>query len=246
MERVLEELVGAANMFGDGGRGAIAQGEGTAATEEAETEEFAESLAYGWPTVHDEPTAMRAPGRFAKSFPLKFPMGVADLHDEREIPVTAAEYTQHIFRLPWTWGPHGDRLAWALVNTVLLQEARGKGFAVYRQAMRRYGRFGRHGGRQVLTKARLQEMLSQEDTARALVGSISRMGRDVRSTPMQWSVEGRKLSAAVQFLSWRPPWVKPSTGADDVAEPFIEDSQRVEDHLGLGRIPSLWWTLDPK
>ena len=135
--------------------------------------------------MHDEPTQMRAPGRFAKSFPLKFPMGIADLHDERDIPVTAAEYTQHLFRLPWTWDPRGERLAWALVNTVLLQEARGKGFAVYRQAMRRYGRFGRHADRQVLTKARLREMLEQEDTARALVGSISTMGRDVRSTPMQ-------------------------------------------------------------
>jgi hypothetical protein len=80
-------------------------------------------------------------------------MGVADLYDERDISVTSAEYTQHLFRLPWTWGPHGDRLAWAPVNTVLLQAARSKGFAVYRQAMRRYGRSGRHGDRQVLTKA---------------------------------------------------------------------------------------------
>ena len=52
---------------------------------------------------------------------------------------------------------------------MLLHEARGKGFAVYRQAMRRYGCFGRHGDRQVLTKAKLREMLEQEDTARALV-----------------------------------------------------------------------------
>ena len=83
-----------------------------------------------------------------------------------------------------------------------LQEARGKGFAVYRQAMRRYGRFGRNADRRVLTKAKLREMLEQEDTARALVGSIQHMGRDVRSTPMQWSYEGKKLSGscAVSFL----------------------------------------------
>ena len=89
-------------------------------------------------------------------------------------------------------------------------------------------------------------MLEHEDTARALVGSIQTMGRDVRSTPMQWSYERKKLSAAVQFLSWKPPWVLPSTGADDVPERFIAEAQRVPDHLGLGRIPSLWWTLNPK
>ena len=114
-------------------------------------------------------------------------MGIADLYDDRDIPVTPAEYVQHIFRLPWTWGPHEERLAWALLDTVLLAEARGKGFAVYRQAMRRYGRFGRHSDRQVLTKAQLCEMLHREDTARALVGSIQNCGRDVRSTPMHWA-----------------------------------------------------------
>ena len=150
--RVLEEIVAAAGMFGDGARGTVQQGERTAAAEEADAEDYARSLAYGWPAVHDEPTLPRAPGRFAKSFPLKFPMGIADLHDDRPIEVSAAEYVQHLFRLPWTWGPHGDRLAWALVNTVLLQEARGNSFAVYRQAVRRYGR--RLAGQQVLTKGK--------------------------------------------------------------------------------------------
>ena len=38
----------------------------------------------------------------------------------------------------------------------------------------------------------------------------------------------------------------PSTGADDVPERFIAEPQGVPDHIGLGRIPSLWWTLNPK
>ena len=130
------------------------------------------------------------------------------------------------------------------MNTVLLHEARGKGFAVYRKALRRYGRFGRHAERQVLTKAKLREMFAMEDTARALVGSISTMGRDVRSTSMQWAFEGKKLTAGVQHLSWQPPWVKPRTGVDDV-ETFIDDEHRVAARHGLGRIPSLWWTLNP-
>ena len=128
-------------------------------------------------------------------------MGIGDLFDDRPIPVTPAEYVQHLFRLPWTWSTgSGDRLAWALVNTVLLAEARGKSFAVYRQAMRRYGgRYGRHSERQVLTKARLREMLQQEDTARALVGSISTCGRDVRSTAMHWAHDGKKFMVVLRF-----------------------------------------------
>ena len=54
VDRLLEEFVCAANMFGDTSRGALAQGFGTAATEDAETHEYAEALAYGWPAVHDE------------------------------------------------------------------------------------------------------------------------------------------------------------------------------------------------
>ena len=99
-------------------------------------------------------------------------MDVADLYGEWGGPVTPAAYTQHLCKLPWPWGPRGNRLAWALMSTVLLHEARSKGVAGHRQAVRRYGRFGRHGDRQVLTKAKLREMLEQEDTARALVGSI--------------------------------------------------------------------------
>ena len=60
---------------------------------------------------------------------------------------------------------------------------------------------------------------------------------------MHWADEGRKLTAAVQFLSWRPPWVKPRTGVDDV-ETFTKDEHRVADRYGLGRIPTTWWTLN--
>ena len=31
--------------------------------EEADADDYAQSLAYGWPAVHDEPTLPRAPGR---------------------------------------------------------------------------------------------------------------------------------------------------------------------------------------
>ena len=72
---MLEELVGAANMFGDAPNGAVTGSFTLAAMDDAEAQELAESLAYGWPAVHDEPTLPRAQGRFAKSCPMKSPMG---------------------------------------------------------------------------------------------------------------------------------------------------------------------------
>ena len=67
----------------------------------------------------------------------------------------------------------------------------------------------------------------------------------MRPTAMHWSYDGNHLTAAVQFLSWRPPCARPRTGVDDV-ETFIDDAHRLTDRHGLGRIPSLWWTLNPK
>jgi hypothetical protein len=151
VERLLEEMVAVASLAGGMETGAIAQGGRTAAEEDAEAEQVAERLAYGWPDVDDEPTNPRLAGRFAKSFPLLYPMGVADMHDERAVKVSPHEYVQHMMRLPWTWETsQGPRLLWALVNTVLLHEARGKGFAVYRAALLPHG--WRLSTRQVLTR----------------------------------------------------------------------------------------------
>ena len=77
----------------------------------------------------------------------------------------------------------GHRLLWALVNVMLLIEARGKGFAVHRVAMRRLR--GRLSGHEVLTRRELQELLQDEQTCRSLVYQLMSVGRDVRSTPMQ-------------------------------------------------------------
>ena len=80
---------------------------------------------------------------------------------------------------------------------------------------------------------------------RMLVGQLSTVGREVRSTTMQWAYEGKKLESTVKRLSWVPPWV-------DVDDPkranrfcrlFVgtkEDGATVvNDEAGLGRHPSL-------
>ena len=165
----------------------------------------ARSVVHGWPTVDTEPTAPRDVGRFPKSFPLEFPMGIADLYDSRPVPVTPAEWAQHLLRY-WTGqfvsSAREHRVVWAMVNTVLLSEAAGKGAAVHRSVLRRQG-FRLVGG-EVLTKSRLRAMLRNEEEARAIVNQVMVIGKDVRSTPMQMSYEQKKLTCDVKHLHWAP------------------------------------------
>ena len=175
-------------------------------------------------------------------------MGSGDLHEDRPRPVTAEEHTQHMFRLQSgqvMQGLRGHRLLWSLINGVLISEAAGKGYAVHRNVMRRLG--GRVVGNDVLTRRRLRELMESEETARSIVNQLMTVGRSVRSTPMSWAWEGKKLDSAVKHLSWRPPFVRPSNPEEvDPAAPFINDEHMVCDTLGLGRIPGAWFTLNCK
>ena len=191
---------------------------------EEENFRLAQGVAYGYPAVAEEPVAMSEPGRFARSFPLELPTGAADPTDVslRTIPVTAAEATQHLLRYRTghtVEGTRGHRFVWALVNTLLVSEAAGKGFAVHRNVLKRLG--GRLGyqvtGGQILRKSQLREMMKCEETMRSVVNQLMTVGRDVRSTPMHWAYEGKKLDAGVRYLSWLPPWVS-SAGDDDGQE----------------------------
>ena len=61
---------------------------------------------------------------------------------------------------------------------------------------------------------------------------------------MQWSYESKKLDCAAKYLSWCPPWVR-SSPEKDLRESFSV-SYMMEDTLGLGRSPCIWWTLNPR
>ena len=120
--------------------------------------------------------------------------------------------------------------------------------------MRRQG--GRVHGVDVLTKRGLREMLDDEREVRSLVHQLMVVGRDVRSTPMQWAYEGKKLDCAVKHLSWRPPWVRghnDDSFSDDVFEKLCmseysdgvrREGCRIDDVVGLGRTPFSWFTLN--
>jgi len=103
---------------------------------EDEALEIARNIVHGWPTVDDVPTRRRMIGRFVKSFPLKFPMGIGDLYElpeDRPRHVSGPEWLQHMLRFGsghMLEGSDGDRCMWAMVNSVLISEAAGKGFRV--------------------------------------------------------------------------------------------------------------------
>jgi len=143
----------------------------------------------------------------------------------------------------------GQRVLWAMVNVMLLSEARSRGYGIYRNVIRR-GRLTLEGGG-VLTKGRLRDILKQEDKSRILVGQLSNVGREVRSTTMHWAFESKKLDTTVKYLSWLPPWVtRDGEGVETERslDPFFAGtgSRRVPDTVGLGRYPSQWWTMNCK
>ena len=177
------------------------------------------SVVYGTPELSKEPVKSTSPGRLARSHPLELPTGAADPHDDsmRKVPVSQSECVQHLLRYctgHTVEGLRGHRFVWALVNSMLVSEASQKNYAVYRSVLRRLG--GRVGfratGGEVLRKSQLREMIETEHTMRTVVNQLMTVGRDVRSTPMYFAYEGKKLTASVQYLAWRPPWVASAGG----------------------------------
>ena len=256
MDDVLHELV-----LADVGRGGgltqdkgLMRDDADQPDEEEDALHIAQRLVYGWPNKNEEPTGACTRGRFVKSFPLEFPMGIADLFEERPHKVSPEDWVQHLLRYwngQFVGGERGQRVMWAMVNTLLLSEARSRGFGIYRNVMRRVG-FGLQGGR-VLTKRELRGILEKEDHMRVLVSQLSTVGRDVRSTTMHWAYEGKKLDSTVKHMSWVPPWVRHrDVNGGAVESPgarFMDENAgdvRVDDNVGLGRHPSLWWTLNCK
>ena len=99
-----------------------------------------------------------------------------------------------------------------------------------------------------MTKGRLREILADEGRMRILVGQLSTVGREVRSTTMQWAYESKKLDCTVKHLSWVPPWVrvKDPKKKNPAGERFVKSEHMCDDTVGLGRHPSMWWTMNCK
>ena len=171
-----------------------------------------------------------------KAHPLLFPMGIGGLHDAaraRAEEVTPKIWAQHLLRQAGGWFVHGlqgHRVVWAIVNTVLLAETRGKGYVVQTRTMRRMGH--RLASEEPLTREALRAMIQSEETAGRLVHTLMTVGQSVRSTPMQWAAESSKLDTGVKFLSWRPPWVRPPAPPDTALRECSSDGDVGEDIVG--------------
>ena len=241
------ELCSVEQYFGtEGSGGAMEHGE-EVVDAEVEAARVAESVIHGWPAVSSEPVPAADVGRFARAHPLEFPMGIADLHDPRVRAVTPQEWAQHLLRYhtgQFVSGLRGHRVVWAIVNAVLVSEARGKGFAVQRNVMRRMG--CRMAGQSPMTRGELRELMGQEEGVRGIVHQLMTVGKDVRATPMHFASKHKELDCAVKHLSWLPPWVERGKGlvGEEARHQFLGSNAEVGDSVGLGRIPSKWWTLN--
>ena len=75
-----------------------------------------------WPQIDKEPVPMYEEGRFVKSFPLAFPMGVGDLKQPRlRDDFSTAEWVQHKFRHVdgrFFNASRGHRETWAMFNQI--------------------------------------------------------------------------------------------------------------------------------
>ena len=161
--------------------------------------------------------------------------------------MSPAVWAQHLLRYhtgQFVHGNRGHRVVWAIMNAVLLSEARGKGYAVQRNVMRRMG--CRLQGHAPMARGELRELMRSEEGVRSIVHQLMTVGKDVRATPMHFASKRKELDCAVKHLSWRPPWVQKGVGlvGEEAAHPFLDRNTEVKDSVGLGRIPSNWATLN--
>jgi len=100
---LLERLMFEFGVVGDFKPGVQESGSMEEAVDRADEDEQAKSLAEhlvcGWPNKTVDLVTVRDAGRFVKTHPLDFPMGVGDLYDpDRPRKVSVSEWVQHLPR----------------------------------------------------------------------------------------------------------------------------------------------------
>ena len=121
-----------------------------------------------------------------------------------EATFSAAEWAQHLIRYfdgRFLSTSHGQRVIWAIFNTVMREETRKVGSLVYTR-----------GGQDVLSKAELEGLL---DSRQDLTRSLMTMAADVKTTLAHWKRQANHLEWIVRQMSWIPPWCA-DDGLDDV------------------------------
>ena len=170
-----------------------------------EIAEICENAVHPWPAVDKTPVPAIEEGRFAKAYPLEFPMGTGDLKQPQlRQDYTATEWAQHKFRYfdgRFVSSSRGHRVTWAIFDTALLEHSRHRGHAYHKAT-----------DSHVLTKRNLRELIQ---TREDLVRTMAAFGADIPTTPMFWKRMTTQLEWCVRQMSWFPAWI---WGAD-VEEP---------------------------
>ena len=160
------------------------------------TQQAVQEAIYAWPQIGELPVPEREDGRLVKAFPLRFPMGVADLRQARlRSDFHVMDAVQHLFRYStghFFNANDGHRVVWALFNIALREISYQKGGLVHTNSKE-----------SILTKEELRTMC---ETRNDLVHRISTFGDDIPTTSMHWKHEARNLEWIVRQMSWRPPW----------------------------------------
>ena len=95
-------------------------------------------MMYPWPMIQQDPTSWSDDARFAKSFPLSFPMGTGDYRQPRlRSDFNSLEWTQHLFRFytgHMQSSMRGHRVLWAAFNMGLGEMAYGTGKLVHKNS----------------------------------------------------------------------------------------------------------------
>ena len=194
--KIAEELQAVQAYCGTLRASAVMQGAAVSENVQASTQSQIEEAIHPWPTILEQPTPEVADGRFAKAFPLHFPMGVADPRQPRlRSDYSFIDAVQHLFSYRtghFLKATDGHRVVWALFNTALREIAREKGNLVHKMA-----------GETILTKAELRRMCDSRDD---LVQRIGSFGVDIPTTSMHWKRQSNNLEWIVWQMSWSPPW----------------------------------------
>ena len=173
-----------------------------------EIEEVCTNAVRPWPAIEKTPVAMNEEGRFAKAFPLEFPMGVGDLRQPQlRGDFTATEWAQHKLRYfdgRFVASSRGHRVTWAIYDTVLLDHTRQRAHA-YHTATESH----------VLTKRSLRELVASRDD---LVREMATHGAAIPTTPMFWKRTTTQLEWCVRTMSWAVPWIGGDDGAPSAAD----------------------------
>ena len=81
-ERIKEEIMGV-QAYVDIWRGSTTVQKKEAENVVEKTQTAVSEMMYPWPTIQQDPTSWNDDARFAKSFPLSFPMGTGDFRQPR-------------------------------------------------------------------------------------------------------------------------------------------------------------------